>query len=91
MTRPSGGGLALKAETAKANSVLPVPLSFPCFSTIGTDTFVEHRAFPNSRSVGMINGNSMTDKVPQYIRTLRLKVKAEAHPWLNAVNCGRHP
>jgi hypothetical protein len=33
----------------------------------------------------------MTDKVPQYIRTLRLKVKAEAHPWLNAVNCGSHP
>jgi len=26
----------------------------------------------------------MAVKVPQYIRTLRLKVKAEAYPWLNA-------
>jgi putative transposase len=32
----------------------------------------------------MIDGNSMTDKVPQCIRTLRLKVKTEAYPWLNA-------
>jgi IS605 OrfB family transposase len=32
----------------------------------------------------MIDGNSMAVKVPQYIRTLRLKVKAEAYPWLNA-------
>jgi putative transposase len=32
----------------------------------------------------MIDGNAMTVKIPQCIRTLRLKVKAEAYPWLNA-------
>jgi hypothetical protein len=32
----------------------------------------------------MIGEKSMTVKVPQCIRTLRLKVKAEAYHWLNA-------
>jgi putative transposase len=32
----------------------------------------------------MIDEKSMTVKAPQCIRTLRLKVKAEAYPWLNA-------
>jgi IS605 OrfB family transposase len=32
----------------------------------------------------MIDGSAMTVKVPHCIRTLRLKVKAEAYPWLNA-------
>src|ERR1700676_3637789 len=32
----------------------------------------------------MVCGESMAVKVPQCIRTLRLKVKAEAYPWLNA-------
>ncbi len=32
----------------------------------------------------MIDENSMTVKATQCIRTLRLKVKAEAYPWLNA-------
>jgi hypothetical protein len=32
----------------------------------------------------MIDWKSTTVKVPQCIRTLRLKVKAEAYPWLNA-------
>jgi hypothetical protein len=31
----------------------------------------------------MIDGESMTAEVPQCTRTLRLKVKAEAYPWLN--------
>src|SRR5260370_9595540 len=32
----------------------------------------------------MIDGKPMTVKAPQCVRTLRLKVKTEAHAWLNA-------
>jgi putative transposase len=32
----------------------------------------------------MIDEKSITVKAPECIRTLRLKVKAEAYPWLNA-------
>jgi hypothetical protein len=32
----------------------------------------------------MINGKSITVEARPCIRTLRLKVKAEAYPWLNA-------
>jgi hypothetical protein len=33
---------------------------------------------------GMVCGESMAVNVPQGIRTLRLKVKTESYPWLNA-------
>jgi hypothetical protein len=51
LKRQERGGPALvvaqrdNAEAPAANGASLVPLSFPHFSTIETETFVEHRAF----------------------------------------------